>query len=88
MTSPRHILVYRGDRLALDLWDRPGILVSVSAPPPRPGEGPVTHPFASASFMTPETEGELGAHLRSAESLGQFLEEIEALGYRVEDAEA
>ena len=87
MTSetPRHILVYRDDRLVLDLWDRPGVLVSVSAPPPRPGEAPVTHPFASASFMTPETEGELGAHLRAAETLGQFLDEIRGLGYRVEE---
>ena len=82
--TPRHIRVYRGDQLVLDLWDRPGILVSVSAPPPRPGQGPVTHPFASATFMTPETEGELGEALRDAETLDGFLATIRGLGYAVE----
>ena len=83
--NPRHILVYMGDKVVLDLWDRPGVLVSVSAPPPRPGEEPVTHPFASASFMTPETEGELGECLRNASSLGEFFEQIQDLGYRAEE---
>jgi hypothetical protein len=82
--TPRHIRVYRGDQLVLDLWDRPGILISVSAPPPRPGQGPVTHPFASATFMTPETEGELGEALRDAETLDGFLATIRSLGYEVE----
>ncbi|HSL34486.1 MAG TPA: hypothetical protein VK871_12595 [Candidatus Limnocylindrales bacterium] len=83
--TPRHLLVYRDDRLVLDLWDRPGALVSLSGPPPIPGSEPVTHPFASATFMTPETEGELGEHLRCAETLDEFLDDIRRHGYRVEE---
>ncbi len=84
----RHFLVYRDDTLVLDLWDRPGALVSISAPPPRPGDDPITHPFASASFMTPDTEGELGECLRTSESLDMFLDEIVRRGYRVEESVA
>jgi hypothetical protein len=82
----RHVCVYRDDRQVLDLYGRPGVLVSLSAPPPRPGEPGVTHPFATATFMTPETEGELGALLRGAESLDGFLAEVRERGYRVEEA--
>ena len=89
MTSedPRHILVYRDDRLVLDVVGRPGPLVSLSAPPPVPGSEPVTHPFATATFMTPETEGELGEHLRCNDTLEAFIEDIRRHGYRVEEAE-
>jgi hypothetical protein len=84
--NPRHILVYRDGRQVLDLWARPGALVSMSGPPPVPGSEPVTHPFASATFLTPETEGELGEHLRTADNLDDFLDDIRQHGYRVEEA--
>jgi hypothetical protein len=84
--NPRHILVYRDDRQVLDLWGRPGALVSLSGPPPLPGSEPVSHPFASATFLTPETEGELGELLRSADTLDGFLDDILQHGYRVEEA--
>ena len=83
---PRHLLVYRDDRQVLDLWGRPGALVSLSGPPPLPGSEPVTHPFASATFLTPETEGELGELLRNAETLDEFLDVVRQRGYRVEEA--
>ena len=85
--EPRHILVYRDDRLVLDLIGRPGVLVSRSGPPPVPGSEPVTHPYATATFMTPETEGELGEHLRCNDTLEGFIEDISRHGYRVEEAE-
>ena len=84
--SPRHILVYRDDRRVLDLLGRPGALVSLSGPPPIPGSEPVTHRFASATFLTPETEGELGELLRGAGTLDEFLDAIRQHGYRVEEA--
>lgn len=76
--------IYRDDEHVLDLRDEPGILLSTSAPPPLPGHGPVTHPFATATFYSAATEGELGAMLRSAPDLGSFLAAVESAGYRVE----
>ena len=85
MSEPdRHVMVTRDGRAVLDLWGRPGILVSVSAPPPRPGEPPVTHPFATATFLRPESEGELGELLRGSESLDAFLDAVRDRGYCVE----
>lgn len=81
----RHLRVFRDERLALDLVGRPGILVSLSAPPPRPGEPAVTHPFATATFMTAETEGELGRLLRGADTLDAFVAATVRAGYRVEE---
>ncbi len=81
----RHLRVFRDDRQVLDLIGRPGILVSLSAPPPRPGEPPVTHPFATATFMTAETEGELGQLLRGADTLDAFVDGTLRAGYRVEE---
>jgi hypothetical protein len=81
----RHLRVFRDDRQVLDLVGRPGILVSLSAPPPRPGEPPVTHPFATATFMTAETEGELGRLLRGANTLDAFVAATLRAGYRVEE---
>ncbi len=83
---PRHVLVYLDGRPVLDLWGRPGVLVSLSGPPPLPGSEPVTHPFASATFLTPENEGELGELLRNAATLDEFLDVIRQRGYRVEEA--
>ena len=83
-SPPREYRVFRDDRLVLEIRGEPGILVSTSAPPPLPGTGPVTHPFATATFRTAETEGELGAMLRGAADLDGFLAAAEAVGYRVE----
>ncbi|UOE42681.1 hypothetical protein [Agromyces larvae] len=83
-SGPRSYRLFRGDRLVLELRGEPGILVSTSAPPPLPGAGPVTHPFATATFHTAETEGELGALLRGASDLDAFLVAAEQAGYRVE----
>lgn len=85
MTAAAYQL-FHGDELVMDLTDEPGILVSTSAPPPIPGQGPVTHPFATASFYSASTEGELGAMLREAASTGAFLEAATAAGFRVEPA--
>jgi len=82
----RHVVITRDGRAVLDLWGRPGILVSVSAPPPRPGEPPVTHPFATATFLRPEHEGELGELLRGAASLDEFLDAVRGRGYCVEES--
>ena len=76
--------LFRDEVLVLDITGRPGILVSTSAPPPLPGEGPVTHPFATATFRTAETEGELGAMLRAAPDLESFLDAARTAGYQVE----
>lgn len=76
--------LYLGDDLVLDVSDEPGILVSTSAPPPLPGQGPVTHPFATATFFSAVSEGELGALLRNAPDLPTFLAEAAESGYRVE----
>jgi hypothetical protein len=81
--GPRTYQLWRDGRLALQVTDRPGILVSTSAPPPLPGQGPVTHPFATASAYVPEWEGELGAWLREATDLDAFLERAAAAGYAV-----
>jgi hypothetical protein len=84
--SDRHVVISRDGRPVLDLWGRPGILLSVSAPPPRPGEAPVTHQFASATFLRPEHEGELGELLREATSLDAFLDAVRARDYEVEES--
>ncbi|WP_127794309.1 hypothetical protein [Agromyces sp. LHK192] len=84
--SARSFRLFRDDRLVLEVRDEPGILVSVSAPPPLPGTGPVTHPFATATFHSAQDEGELGGLLRGASDLDAFLAAAEAAGYRVERA--
>ena len=56
----RRFTVYtENDKKVLEVTDQPGPLVSVSAPPPRPGQAPTTHPFLSASAYDPFTEGAL-----------------------------
>ncbi|MFF2775568.1 hypothetical protein ACFVU3_11720 [Streptomyces sp. NPDC058052] len=84
----RRYRVFARDRLAAEFTDEPGVLVSTSTPPPLPGEAPVTHPFASASFRTAENEGELGRLLRNSRDLDTFLAAARAAGYRVEPAGA
>ncbi|KRE21020.1 hypothetical protein [Agromyces sp. Soil535] len=80
----RRYRVLLGERLALEIRDEPGILVSISAPPPPPGTPPVTHPFATATFHLAEVEGDLGALLRESSDLDAFLEAVARAGYRIE----
>jgi hypothetical protein len=81
--TPRRFRLYREGRLALEIRDQPGIMVSTSAPPPLPGRGPVTHPFATATAYVAEWEGQLGAMLRGAPSFDAFLDEVAAAGYEI-----
>ena len=81
--AARHVVLRRDGEDVLDLYNEPGVLVSLSAPPPLPGDQPVTHRFASASFLRPEYEGELGELLRGAESLDGFLAAVRERGYEV-----
>lgn len=84
-STPRGFRLWREGRLALELIDEPGILVSTSAPPPIPGHGPVIHPFATATAHVAEWEGELGTLLREASDLEAFLAAVGPLGYLVEE---
>ena len=86
--APRRYRLWREGRLALELTDQPGILVSTSAPPPIPGQGPVTHPFATATAHVAEWEGQLGTLLREAADLDEFLAAVGVLGYTVEEVES
>jgi hypothetical protein len=86
--APRRIRLWRDGRLALELTGEPGIMVSTSAPPPLPGRGPVTHPFATATAHVAEWEGELGVLLREAPDLDAFLAAAASRGYEVEEVEA
>jgi hypothetical protein len=87
-TVPRRFRLWRDGRLALEVADEPGILVSTSAPPPLPGQGPATHPFATATAYVAEWEGELGTLLREAPDLDTFLAQAVALGYTVDEVGA
>ena len=86
--APRSVRLWRDGRLALELVERPGPLVSTSAPPPLPGQEPPPHPFATATAFVAEWEGELGGLLRAAPDLDAFLAAVEPLGYTVEDTGA
>jgi hypothetical protein len=86
--APRHFRLSRDGRLALDVTETPGILVSTSAPPPLPGQQPAIHPFATATAYVAEWEGELGDMLRSAPDLDAFLAVASARGYDVHEVEA
>ena len=91
MTDPVHVIgprryrLWRDGRLALELADRPGPLVSTSAPPPLPGQEPPLHPFATATAFVAEWEGELGTLLRGSPDLDAFLAAVTPLGYTVEE---
>ena len=86
--APRRYRLFRDGRLALEVVDEPGILVSTSAPPPLPGQSPVMHPFATATAYVAEWEGELGGLLRGAPDLDSFLDEAASRGYEVEEVPA
>jgi hypothetical protein len=84
-TSPsRRFRIYRDDLLVLEGEDRPGILVSLAAPPPLPGSGPVTS-YLTATFTSAEDEGQLGAAVRACSDTDGFLDAARDLGYRVEE---
>ncbi len=83
--APRRFRLWRDGRLALELIDRPGPLVSTSAPPPVPGQAPPPHPFATATAFVAEWEGELGTLLRGSLDLEAFLAAVAPLGYTVEE---
>lgn len=85
--APRRYRLTRDGRLALEVVDQPGILVSTSAPPPLPGTSPATHPFATATAYVAEWEGELGTMLREAPDLDAFLAEAASRGYTVEQVD-
>jgi hypothetical protein len=77
--------VYWQDQLVLDVRDQPGMLISTSAPPPRPGQTPPAHPFLSGSAYVPEHEGKLRDALDASSSTVEFLERLRDLGYIVEE---
>lgn len=84
--SPRRFKVYKGEVLELEIVDRPGPLVSNSAPPPVPGSTPPPpHPFLSATAFVATDEGELRKLLDASSSLEEFLGKLRAKGLRVEE---
>jgi len=86
--KPRKFRVYKGDVLELEIIDRPGPLVSTSAPPPVPGAPPPPdHPFLSATAFVATDEGELRKVLDESKSLDEFLTKLRARGLRVVDAQ-
>lgn len=85
LDAPRLLRLWRDGRLALELVDRPGPLVSTSAPPPLPGQAPPDHPFVTATAFVAEWEGELGALLRATPDLEAFLAAVTSLGYTIEE---
>ncbi len=85
-TNPRRFKVYKGDVLELEIVDRPGLLMSNSAPPPVPGSPPPPlHPFLSATAFVATDEGELRKLLDASSSLEEFLGKLRAKGLRVEE---
>jgi hypothetical protein len=79
----RYVVYSKADKKVLEVSDQPGPLVSVSAPPPRPGQAAATHPFLSASAYDPFTEGALRQILLKSTSFDDFLERLREAGYRV-----
>ena len=81
----RHAQVFRDGELVLDVRGVPGPLVSVSAPPPRPGETLPVHPFLTASAYRPEHEQELRRELDASRNLDDYLDRLRSLGYAVSE---
>ncbi len=83
-STGKHYMVYRDELLELEIVDKPGPLVSNSAPPPLPGSvPPKDHPFLTAPAFVPEDEGKLRQLLDTCKSTAEYLEKLRALGYRV-----
>ncbi len=85
--AARRYLVYRQGTLVLEIAAEPGPLVSKKAPPPPPGERPVTHPFLSATAYVPEYEGVLRATLDKSANLEEYLAALRSQGFRVVEAQ-
>jgi len=81
--AARRYLVYRDATLVLEITTEPGALVSKSAPPPRPGESPVMHPFLSATAHVPEYEAVLRATLDRSKTLEEYVARLRSMGFRV-----
>ena len=79
----RRFRVFRDGELVLDVRGEPGPLVSVSAPPPRPGETLPAHPFLSASAYVPAHEEELRRELDASADLDEYVARLRARGYLV-----
>jgi hypothetical protein len=82
----RRYLVYRDATLMLEVTAEPGPLLSKSAPPPRPGESPVMHPFLSATAHVPEHEAVLREALDRSKTLEEYLARLRSMGFRVVEA--
>lgn len=82
--APRTWRVSRDGRAVLVVTDRPGALVSRAAPPPDPGQAPVTHPFLSASSLDASTEAELRALLDGQPDVESYLAALRRAGFVVE----
>jgi hypothetical protein len=81
--TARKLDVFRDGTLVLTVRGEPGPLVSVSAPPPLPGEELPAHPFLSASAYVPEYEDELRRALDASADLDDYVARLRAAGYRV-----
>jgi hypothetical protein len=79
----RYTVYAEDDEKVLEVSDVPGPLVSVSSPPPPPGQAPATHPFLSASAYDPFREGALRKILLQSASFDDFLKRLKDAGYRV-----
>jgi hypothetical protein len=79
----RYIVYAEDDEKVLEVSDQPGALVSVSAPPPPPGQAPASHPFLSASAYDPFREGALRRILLESSDFDDFLSRLKQAGYRV-----
>jgi len=77
-------VLLKGD-LLLDIEDRPGILTSTSAPPPKPWDEPTLHPFLSGSAYNPSHEGRLRTLLDQSKSFDDYVERLRAAGYQIEE---
>lgn len=81
--EPKRYQVFWEDQRVLDIVNEPGPLISKLAPPPRPGEGPVLHPFLSAVAHVPEHEEILREVLDRSTSIDDYLTRLREMGYRV-----
>jgi len=77
-------VLLKGD-LLLYIDDRPGILTSTSAPPPKPWDEPTLHPVLSGSAYNPSHEGRLRTHLDQGKSFDDYVERLRAAGYQIEE---
>lgn len=82
--SPEYLVLDGEQRPSLRLVGAPGPLISLSAPPPPPGSAPAWHPFATATFLRADNEGELGELLRGSANLSEYLDALAAAGFVIQ----